>query len=149
MKAPTFNCNESLSFQILHGPNLLSSPSSAFRPPLIISIFIFLQRGQLEKPPISGIFQGFKKMEATTTTTMMTTTIITIIIYLKRKRKRSNKREKNKELLSMSRFDVYMDMGKFKKMIAIIFSKHVIKNKVFKFINMELTKLTFSFFSDL
>jgi hypothetical protein len=48
--------------QMLHGPNLLSSPSSAFHLPPVTPIFNFLQGGQLESPT------GVGKEEVTSTT---------------------------------------------------------------------------------
>ena len=53
------------------------------------------------------------------------------------------------QLLSVSRFDVYGDKRKLKKMIVIVFSGQVSKKEVFEFIKIELTKLTLGLFSKL
>jgi hypothetical protein len=73
MAAPIVNINHTLISQMLHGPNLLPSPFSAFRPPPMTSTFNYSQGGQLESPhSISGgrILQGEKEVAATTTKTI-------------------------------------------------------------------------------
>jgi hypothetical protein len=69
MAAPIVNRNHTLISQMLHGPNLLPSPFSAFRPPPMTSTFNYSQGGQLESPhSISGgrILQGEEEVAATT-----------------------------------------------------------------------------------
>ena len=52
---------------MLNGPNMLPSPSNAFRPLPIVSMNI-LQGGKLNNHPIAAIFQGMEEVATTTIT---------------------------------------------------------------------------------
>ena len=68
MAAPIFRSNQTGISQMLHGPNLLPSPCSAFRPPLITPRFNYSQRGESESHTSTvdaRIWQGQEEVTAT------------------------------------------------------------------------------------
>ena len=69
MAAPIFRSNQTMISQMLHGLNLLPSPSGAFRHPLITPRFNYSQGGQLESPTSTvgaGIWQKMEEVAPTT-----------------------------------------------------------------------------------
>ena len=62
MNTPKLRSNQLLISQVLHGPNMFSSPSSTFRPPPIVPMFKFCKKDKWKSLIGVGIFQGFEEV---------------------------------------------------------------------------------------